>query len=263
MANGKWQMELVHEIWDFASGRLGIKHCLAGICVCSWVKSLQGSVDGIQDFTSGHRGSTHCLALKRVCSFRSIHYGVYGIQDFTSGLPGSTQYLALKRVCSFRSIHYGVWFMGFRILPLGVRGSTLFGNEVRMHCQLNSLQDRFTGFGSCLWASGKQTLLCIEMHTRLGLKCVCSFSGQPSATHFGHRFLVLGLDQVRTARLSRGSQITIRHPGDHTMLSYNYLCSWFMHLVQFWCGSSLHSKAVMWRTNCHKASGMNQCNPLT
>lgn len=33
MANGKWQMELVHRIWDFASGRLGIKHCLAGICV--------------------------------------------------------------------------------------------------------------------------------------------------------------------------------------------------------------------------------------
>ena len=74
---------------------------------------------------------------------------------------------------------------------------------------------------SCLCASGKQTLLCIEMHTRLGLKCVCSFSGQPSAAHFGHRFLVLGLDQVRTARLSRGSQITIRHPGDHTMLSYS------------------------------------------
>ena len=143
------------------------------------VNSLQGSVDGIQDFTSGHPGSTNCLALKRVCSFRSIHYGV--------------------------------WFMGFVILPLGVWGSTLLGNEGRMHCQLNSLRDRFTGFGSYLWVSGKQTLLCTEM---------CSFSGQPSAAHFGHRFLVLGLDQVRMARLSRGSQITIRHPGDHTMLSY-------------------------------------------
>ena len=233
MANGKWQMELVHGIWDFASGRLGIKHCSAGICVCSfWVNSLQGSVDGIQDFTSGHPSSTHCSALKRVCSFRSIHYGVEGIQDFTSGLPGSTQCSALKRVCSFRSIHYGVWFMGFGILPLGIRGSTLLGNEVRMHCQLNSLRDRFTGFGSDLWASGKQTLLCIEMHTRLGLKCVCSFSGQPSAAHFGHRFLALGLDQVRTARLSRGSLITIRHPGDHTMLCYptTYAvgsCTWF------------------------------------
>jgi hypothetical protein len=42
-------------------------------------------------------------------------------------------------------------------------------------CVCNSLQDRFTGFGSCLWASGKQTLLCIEMHTRLGLKFVCSW----------------------------------------------------------------------------------------
>ena len=115
---------------------------------------------------------------------------------------------------------FGSWDSGF--LPLGIRGLTLLGNEVRMHCQLNTLWDRFTGFGSYLWASGKQTLLCIEMHTRLGLKCACSFSGsgQPSAAHFGHRFLVLGLDQVRTARLSRGSQITIRHPGDHTMLSY-------------------------------------------
>ena len=119
--------------------------------------------------------------------------------------------------------------------------------------------------GFCPWASGDQHCLatkcvCIanSIHYRIGsrdlvlasghlgskhcsaLKCThgsdsnayAVFSGQPSAAHFGHRFLVLGLDQVRTARLSRGSQITIRHPGDHTMLSYptTYavgLCTWF------------------------------------
>ena len=201
LANGKWKLELVHGIWNFASGCLGIKHCLAGICVCSFrVSLLQGSVDGILDFTSGHPGSTHCSALMRVCSFRSIHVGV--------------------------------WFMGFRILPLGIWGSTLPGIEVRMHCQLNSIWDRFKGFGSYLWVSGKKTLLCIEMHTQLGLKCICSFSGQPSAAHSGRRFLVFGLDQVRTARLSRGSQITSRHPRDHSMLSYPITyavgsCTWF------------------------------------
>ena len=44
-------------------------------------------------------------------------------------------------------------------------------------------------------------------------------SGQPSAAYFWSLFL--GFDQVRTARPSHGSQIAIRHPGKHTMLSYS------------------------------------------
>jgi hypothetical protein len=135
----------VHGIQDFASGRPGIKQCSALNCVCSfWVNSLQGEVHGFREFASGHPGSTHCSALNCVCSFQvnSLWGLVHGIRDF----------------CLWVS-----W------------DQTLLGNEVCIHCQFNSLRDRFTGFGSRLWASGKQSLLCIEMHTRLGLSCVCSF----------------------------------------------------------------------------------------
>ena len=196
----------------------------------------------------------------------SIHYGVYGIQDFTSGLPGSTQILALKCVCSFRSIHYGVWFMGFgifapgrpgintawqrsayalptqyimgsvhgiRFLPLGVReaNTALHCNACTARTQMRMQFFRFRSTQcSSLWSS------------ILG----SWFGSSP------HGKAVTWLTNHHQA--SRGS---------HNAQLSNYLCSWFMHLVQFGCGSSPHSKAIMWRTNCHKASGMNQCNPLT
>jgi len=159
---------------------------------------------------------------------------------------------------------FGSWDSGF--LPLGVRGSTLLGNEVRMHCQLNTLWDRFTGFGSYLWASGKQTLLCIEMHARLGLKCASSFFRFRSTQCSSLWSSILGSWFGSSPHGKAVTWLTNHHQasrGPHNAQLFKYLCSWLMHLVQFWCGSSPHSKAVMWRTNCHKASGMNQCNPLT
>ena len=98
--------------------------------------------------------------------------------------------------------------MGFCLWASGEQ--TLLCIEVPMHCQFDSLRGQFTGFGSCLLASGEQTLLCIELHTRLGLNCVCSF---------------------------RSTQ-----------------CSLLLVIVS-WFGSSPHSKAVTWLTNRHQAAG--------
>ena len=128
------------------------------------VNSLRGSVHGIWDFASGRWGINHCLATKCVCIVNSIHYGI-GSRDsvLASGRPRSKHCSALK--CTHRP------------------DSTAY-----------------------------------------------AVSGQPSAAYFWSLFL--GLDQVCTARPSRGSQIAIRHPGEHTMLGNSTVyavgsCRWF------------------------------------
>ena len=126
-------------------------------------------------------------------------------------------------------------------------------SELCMQFQVNSLRGSVHGNRDFrLWAPGDQTLLGIELCmqflgqfiTGIGsrvsvlasgrpgskhctaLKCThgpdstaYAVSGQPSAAYFWSLFL--GLDQVRTARPSRGSQIAIRHPGEHTILGYS------------------------------------------
>jgi hypothetical protein len=107
--------------------------------------------------------------------------------------------LATKCVCIANSIHYGI----------GSRDSVLTsGRPGSKHCS---------------------ALKC----THGSDSAAYAVSGQPSAAYFWS--LLLGLGQVRTARPSRGSQIAIRHPGEHTMLSYSTAyavgsCSWFKSL---------------------------------
>jgi hypothetical protein len=128
------------------------------------VNSLWGSVHGIWDFASGRWGIKHCSATKCARIVNSIHYGIDS-RDLVlaSGCPASKHCSALKCTHSLDSTAYAV-------------------------------------------------------------------SGQPSAAYFWSLFL--GLDQVRTARPSRGSQIAIRHLGEHTMLGNSTAyavdsCSWF------------------------------------
>ena len=154
--------------------------------------------------------------------------------------------------------------------------------------------------GFCPWASGDQHCLatkcvCIANSIRYGIdsRDFVLTSGHPGSKHCSALKCTHGSDsnayavfqvQVNPVQLTlvidswflvwiksarQGCHVTHKSNhhqasrGPHNAQLSNYLCSWFMHLVQFWCGSSLLSKAIMWRTNCHKASGMNQCNPLT
>jgi len=114
---------------------------------------------------------------------------VHGIRDLCPWASGDQHCLATKCVCIDNSIHYGI----------GSRDSVLTsGRPGSKHC--SALK--------CTHGSDSNAHAVFQVQVN------------PVQLTFGHRFLVLGLDQVRMARLSRGSQITIRHPGDHTMLSY-------------------------------------------
>ena len=126
---------------------------------------------------SGRPGIKHCLALNCICSFGSIHYRdrftEFGILPLGIWVAHTAWHWTVYAVSGKFITGIGSWNLGFCLWALG--DQTLLGNKVCMHCQFNSLRDWFTGFGSCLWMSGKQTLLCAEMHTQFGLNCVCSF----------------------------------------------------------------------------------------
>jgi hypothetical protein len=109
--------------WDsgFCLWASGEQKLLSELCMQFQVNSLHGSVHGIWDVASGRLGIKHCSALNCVCSFGSIHY-----RDRFTGfgvLPQSVRVAPLNCVCSFRSIHYRDWLKGFGISPMGVRGS--------------------------------------------------------------------------------------------------------------------------------------------
>ena len=79
--------------------------------------------------------------------------------DLASGRPGSKHCSALNCVYCFRSIHHGNQFLGFRILPLGMRRTHTA--QLTVYAISGILVSWDLDF--CLWVPGDQTLLGIEL----------------------------------------------------------------------------------------------------
>ncbi len=135
------------------------------------------------------------------------------------------------RMQFFRSIHYGDRFVGFRILPLGVRQAhsaqwTVYAVSSQFIMWIGSWD-----LGCCLWVSGDQTLLGIELCMQFwvdslqgsahriwhfaserpgsthcsALNCVCSFR----SIHYRDRFMGFGSSPMGVWRSNTAQQRSV------------------------------------------------------